>query len=303
MKEAFIEKAFRPESLNLIHLANSIIDEYRAQGYTLTLRQLYYQLVARDHLRNTEANYKKLGNIISDARLAGLVDWEAIEDRTRSLSAYRTWYEPESIVRSAAQWYMRDLWEHQPFYCEVWVEKEALAGVVARACQPYRVPYFSCRGYVSQSEMYTAAMRLKDEAWRPSGVRIIHLGDHDPSGIDMSRDINDRLALMMGDEFAAVDFRRIALNFDQIAQYKPPPNPAKSTDSRFAEYRARFGKSSWELDALEPSVMASLIERAIRDGLDVALWDECLTDEAAERQRLESVAGEWDAVMAYLEQA
>jgi hypothetical protein len=150
--------------------------------------------------------------------------------------------------------------------------------------------------------MYTAAMRLKDEAWRPGGVRIIHLGDHDPSGVDMSRDIADRLALMMGYEFEALDFRRIALNFDQIAQYKPPPNPAKSTDSRFAEYRTRFGKSSWELDALEPSVMASLITGAIRDGLDVPLWNECLADEATERRRLESVAVEWDAVMAYLAQ-
>jgi hypothetical protein len=230
-----------------------------------------------------------LGNTISDARLAGLVDWDAIEDRTRALASYTTWSSPADVVHSAARSYARDLWAEQPFYCEVWVEKEALAGVVERACEERRVPFFSCRGYVSQSEMYTAAKRLAGEAWRP--IRLIHLGDHDPSGIDMSRDIKDRLELMMGWEaYQSVSFKRIALNRDQITQYNPPPNPAKTTDSRFADYAKRFGGQSWELDALEPNVLVTLIRNTVNVGLDQTAWQEELTIESQERDQIVTLA-------------
>ena len=289
MKEQFIDKTFKRESEELIAFSNRIIQTYQNAGYTLTLRQLYYQLVSRDYLANTEANYKKLGNTISDARLAGLVDWDAIEDRTRALASYTTWSSPADVVHSAARSYARDLWAEQPFYCEVWVEKEALAGVVERACEERRVPFFSCRGYVSQSEMYTAAKRLAGEAWRP--IRLIHLGDHDPSGIDMSRDIKDRLELMMGWEaYQSVSFKRIALNRDQITQYNPPPNPAKTTDSRFADYAKRFGGQSWELDALEPNVLVTLIRNTVNVGLDQTAWQEELTIESQERDQIVTLA-------------
>ena len=285
----------------MIELVNGIIFDYQQQGYTLTLRQLYYQLVARDHIENSEKSYKRIGNLVSDGRLTGLIDWDAIEDRTRALSYYNNWSSPTSILRGAAKQYQRDLWEYQPFYCEVWVEKEALAGVVERACSDRRVPHFSCRGYVSQSEMYTAANRLHDESGRVDGIRIIHLGDHDPSGIDMSRDIQDRLRLLMGDEaYAAVDFQRIALNYDQISQYNPPPNPAKTTDSRFADYQQKFGRRSWELDALEPSILVALIQEAIEVGIDDDQWDADKLQETQEAVGINAVANRFNDAINYL---
>ncbi|MCA9982022.1 MAG: hypothetical protein KDD89_14360, partial [Anaerolineales bacterium] len=166
MKQAFITKRFQAKTLALINQANEIISEYLAGGYTLTLRQLYYQMVARGMIENNERMYNRLGDTINNARLAGCVDWEAIEDRTRKLEELGTWESPQAILKAAGASYRRDLWANQPCYVETWVEKEALAGVVQRACEPWRVPYFSCRGYVSASEQYKAAERLADMVQR-----------------------------------------------------------------------------------------------------------------------------------------
>ena len=247
MKETFVAKEFREASLSLISHANQIIEEYEAQGFILTLRQLYYQFVARALLANTVRSYKRLGAVISEGRLAGLIDWDSIEDRTRELKEKSHWLSPASVIRAAQRGYRLDRWATQPHYCEVWIEKEALAGVVERICTHLDVPFFACRGYVSQSEQYVAGKRLEGEACsRP--VTIFHLGDHDPSGIDMTRDNDDRLAMFSGGD--NVEVERIALNMDQVEQYHPPPNPAKTTDSRYGAYIERYGEESWELDAL-----------------------------------------------------
>ena len=126
-KLAYVSKDFSAKSLATIDLANRIIDEYRAQGYTLTLRQLYYQFVARDLIPNRVQEYKRLGSVVNDARLAGLIDWEAIEDRTRNLRSLAHWTSPDSIVEACASQYRIDKWARQPVRVEVWIEKEALA--------------------------------------------------------------------------------------------------------------------------------------------------------------------------------
>ena len=231
-KIAYIEKRFTDASRALIDLANAVIAEYQDQGFVLTLRQLYYQLVARGYIPNRQTEYKRLGALLNDARLAGLVDWTAIEDRTRNLRGLPHWENPQSILRAAARGYHLDRWADQPNYIEVWIEKDALVGVIEGVCTQYDVPYFSCRGYTSASEMWLAAQRLRVKGWDGKGTTILHLGDHDPSGIDMTRDIAERLALFG----APVDVVRIALTMDQVAQYDPPPNPAKFTDARYGGY-------------------------------------------------------------------
>ena len=160
MTEQFIEKSFATASLDIIRQANAIIRDYAAQGFRLTLRQLYYQFVARDLIPNTQRSYKRLGNIISDARLAGLVDWDAIEDRTRNLESNPHWDDPAAIIAAAARSFRLDKWETQPCRVEVWIEKEALVGVIERICRNLDVDYFACRGYVSQSEQHAAGKRF-----------------------------------------------------------------------------------------------------------------------------------------------
>jgi len=288
----YVSRNFSAASLALIEQANTIIAEYAAQGYDLTLRQLYYQFVSRDYLPNRQQSYKRLGSIINDARLAGLVDWERIEDRTRGLEAITTWGSPTEIINACASQFKTDKWARQPYYPEVWIEKEALAGVFERVCRELRVPHLSCRGYTSQSEMWRAGRRLR---LAKSGGRtpiIFHFGDHDPSGIDMSEDIKRRLEMFMG----GTEFERLALNMDQVDQYNPPPNPAKDTDARFQSYRDQYGDESWELDALDPAVLSDLVRTAINGILDQALWDEATREEDQHRFLLGEVAANWNDI-------
>jgi len=195
MKIEYVPKKFGPGSLSIIARAEAICSDYQSQGYDLTLRQLYYQFVARGFIRNKDTEYKRLGSIINDARLAGLLDWDYIVDRTRNLRSLGHWSSPSDIVGSAAESFRVDKWARQPTRIEVWIEKDALVGVLDAACPPLDVPYFSCRGYTSQSEIWGAAQRLNQYLWAGQDVLILHLGDHDPSGIDMSRDIEDRLRM------------------------------------------------------------------------------------------------------------
>lgn len=289
---------FRPATLKLIEQANTIIAEYQAQGFDLTLRQLYYQFVSRDIIPNTLQSYKNLGSVINDARLAGMIDWDTIVDRTRNIRSLSHWSSPADIIDACAGAFNIDTWRDQPYRPEVWIEKDALVGVFERVCNELDVPLFSCRGYTSQSEMWTAAQRMLRYRRRKQTPIIFHFGDHDPSGKDMSRDIQDRLALFTGKQ---LEFERLALNMDQVEQYEPPPNPAKITDSRANAYIAEFGGESWELDALEPAVLADLVRGAITRIADDDKWDAAKAEQREHRQVLSKIADNFEDVREYAE--
>lgn len=288
-KIAYIEKRFRKSSLKIIQSANEIITAYRAQGDSLTLRQLYYQFVSRDLIPNTMKDYKNLGSIINDARMAGMIDWNAIEDRTRNLQSFYFGElgTPSSILESAASAHELSNWEDQENYVEVWIEKDALVGVIERVCNQWRVPYFACRGYNSQSEQHKAGKRLADKVSDGKTVHVLHLGDHDPSGIHMTVDNSERLSLFSGEE---IKLHRLALNMDQVKKYKPPPNPAKETDSRFSGYKKKFGQSCWELDALEPKLIREILEKNIKKLVDDEVWAETDARCEAEKEHIYEIA-------------
>ncbi len=297
MQTQYINKEFRGASLGVIRSCNTIIADYQAQGYTLTLRQLYYRLVAAALIPNTQQSYDRVGDIVKDARLSGVIDWDAIEDRTRNLSSLSHWDNPAEIIAGAADSYRLDKWEGQAYRPEVWVEKEALAGIVERPAQRNDVSVMACRGYMSQSEMHVAAIRFIGYLKVGQAPLVIHLGDHDPSGIDMTRDIAARLEMFISHHLGrTIEVKRIALNMNQIEEYLPPPNPAKITDSRAAAYIARFGKSSWELDALEPNVLDRLIENTIVQYRDAALWRAAEARETQERSTLAQASNRWDTI-------
>lgn len=304
----YVHKKLETRKMKLIEQANEIIEEYTDDGYVLTLRQLYYQLVARGMLENLVKEYKRLGDAISDGRVAGYVDWDAIEDRTRNLETQPSWTSPSNIVRACAEQFRIDKWapRFQSRRPEVWVEKEALAGVFERVCHELQVPYIACRGYMSQSEMWAAGQRFR--AYKESGQRpfILHFGDHDPSGIDMTRDIDDRIEMFMGlpieGESGMGEFtiKRLALNMEQVRKYSPPPNPAKATDSRFAEYEEKYGDQSWELDALEPKILVKMVEKAIREIRNEPNWQKALAEEAEHKRLLSKVSDRWISLTAGL---
>jgi hypothetical protein len=197
-KIKYQEQKFRHGSLVLIQKCEDILQKYHAAGYDMTLRQLYYQLVAADEIPNKKESYDNLGALVTNARLGGYLDWKMLVDRTRGLRGIAHYDNPQERIKYAAYGYAIDKWKYQDHRPEVWIEKEALAGVFDRICSELDVPYFSCKGYSSASSMWGAAMRFNRYQREGKTPVIFHFGDHDPSGIDMTRDIGDRLALFMG---------------------------------------------------------------------------------------------------------
>jgi len=288
---------FSDDNWDIVVQANEIIDEFVDQGFDLTLRQLYYQFIARDLIPNSLASYNRLGSIVNDARLAGYIDWDSIVDRTRHLRKNTHWESPVDIVETCSQTFKYDKWQDQPIRCEVWIEKDALVGVFENLCATEDVPLFSCRGYTSQSAQWRAGQRMlerviqgKDEDKIAQATIVLHLGDHDPSGLDMTRDIEDRLKLFMGDAHDCIRIERLALNYDQVEQYKPPKNPAKLSDSRSKTYVPKYGYSSWELDALDPVTLNRIVRDRIYELRKDGLWKKQLERERRARQTLGIVA-------------
>ena len=302
----YIKQNFHPGSRAIIANANTIIDDWMAQGYKLTLRQIYYRFIALDllpaswidaeynkrhHLapttKNTIKNYKKLGEILNAARLGGKVDWDAMEDRTRSLMSVQHWNTPEEAVKWVANQYRKQKWDSQKTRVEVWIEKDALLGIFEDVCNrsTVDVPFFSCRGYNSQSEMWAASQRVL--YYERKGIRtvILQFSDHDPSGIDMTNDIKKRLT-MFGCHAVV---KRLALTIKQVRRFKLPPNPAKETDCRFEKYSKKYGNESWELDALEPSMLAALVTNAVTAVRNKYQWDKDTKTEALEIKKLKAV--------------
>lgn len=283
-REQFKEVNFRKGSLALIETANEIIDDYLGQGLRLTLRQLYYQFVSRDLIPNTDRSYKNLGNVISQGRLAGMIDWDAIEDRIRVPRRPPEYDDLDELVEAALNSYRLPRLAGQETYVELWVEKDALAGVLQPLARKYHATLMVNRGYSSQSAMYEAAGRINFESDRAGAVEsvIFYLGDLDPSGEDMVRDIGDRLYMFQ----CPCKVEKIALTIEQVEEHGPPPNPAKLSDSRAKAFIERYGKSSWEVDALPPTVLREIIVGAFEGVLDLDKMQEIIEQETEDKQRL-----------------
>jgi hypothetical protein len=293
-KYAYIEKAFKAPALALIQIANSIIAEYQQQGYVLTIRQLYYQLVARDVIPNTLQEYKRVAGVFNDARLAGVMDWDAITDRTREFLRRPRWVSGAHALRSVARQYHMDMWENQAVRVFVVVEKEALVGVFERVCNRYDIPVLAARGYPSVSVVREFVEQdIIPAVDNDQTVHILHFGDHDPSGIDMSRDLRNRFDLFLEGQ-RGYEFERCALNMEQIEELNPPENPAKITDSRFADYARKYGTSSWELDALPPKALEELVVDHVEALYDGNMWEEKQREISTIRSRIEAVAEDFE---------
>lgn len=289
MKEFFRKCNMRQESRIRVEQCNKIIVDYQSQGLRLTLRQLYYQLVSKNVIPNVEKSYKNLSTLVSDARLAGLMDWDAIEDRVRVARKPGEYEDLEELVDVAVRSFRLPRWREQECYVELWVEKDALAGVLEPIANRYHVTLMVNRGYSSQSAMHDSSKRFR--YFSDKECILLYLGDHDPSGEDMVRDIGDRLK-MFG---ATVDVRKLALTMTQINEYNPPPNPAKLTDPRAFKYIEKHGDQSWEVDALPPEVLTSIIEDELDEIVDGDLMDEVKKTEEKEkvllRKALSSLRG------------
>lgn len=292
VKEFFIDVDFRQKSLNLLRECNEIIDIYTGQGLRLTLRQLYYQLVARNLIPNDNRSYKNLGKLLSQGRLAGEVDWEAIEDRLRKPEKVTEWNNPQQIMDAVVSSYKMPRWDTQPTYCEIWVEKDALAGVLQPITDDLHVTLMVNRGYSSQSAMKESAGRWQMEQERHPGreKKLFYIGDLDPSGEDMIRDVEGRLELLAPGLDCEVI--KVAITPGQVTEFNPPPNPTKVSDSRAEGFIAKFGYECYEADAIPPDALAAIIRQTIEDEIDWDLWDEVTETENRDVELLRE-ASDW----------
>lgn len=301
-------RPFNDANSGVVTTAGNILEEYARQGYRMSLRGLYYQFIRRDLFpeswrdkllasKNVQKNYKRLSTLMTDARVSGLIDWAHIEDTTRDTQGGDFGYlNPAERISMMPDGYQITKWDGQPEYVEVAVEKEALLSIVGRPARRWNVTAMACKGNPSTSSVHEMAQRLKRIERTGRKTTLIYLGDHDPTGLDISRDVQDRLVLFRSS--CTVD--RIALNYDQITD-DLPPSPAKLTDSRTSAYVEEFGEDTWELDALEPAVLNQLVEDAILARLDMGLWNERVRQENRDLVELEALRDNWTDVREYMD--
>lgn len=287
----------RQSTLDWIHAANHILAEFESKGHSMTLRQLYYQFVARGFTNgiNNKAMYERLGTAMNTGRLEGLVSWTALEDRDRNLRGHQTYINTSQCINEARDRFKLDLWADQPWRPEVWIEKSALVNVIGNICSRLRVDFFATKGYNSQSEQWRAGQRFARYIRKGQRPIVFHLGDHDPSGIDMTRDNQERLSLFAG---VPIIVQRLALNMKQVEEFNPVANYAKETDSRSDWYISQYGETCWELDALDPVYIENLIKENVLKIRDESLWEHALqreVDDLAELDlMIEQLKGEHD---------
>lgn len=295
MRETFIPKSFSYGNLAKIRSVNALVEEYRAIGLKWTSRQLFYAFVSINVIENTFRSYKNFCELLKDARLSGHIDWDGIEDRTRQLESYLMHETPQAGIDYAIKQYIEDAWADQDAYVEVWIEKSALIGVLYQPCWKFRLPFISCRGYTSTTEIYVAAKRFEEQMANGKQAIIIHLGDHDPSGEDMTRDNFDRINLMSYN--CGIEVRRVALTPEQIDRYQLPHQMAKKDDSRTKGYVLKHGHTNaWELDALKPDTLMEIISEAVTPIINWDKWQAHMEREEVSRaymRRTWNTGREW----------
>ncbi len=281
---------WRQKTLDLLSKITAIVEDYDKQGYRMTLRQLYYQLVSADIIPNQQKEYAHLSRLLTEARIAGLIDWDFIEDRVRVPKRHSQFDNIPDLVNTAVNSYRRDRWENQDNFIEVWVEKDALSGVLAPITDKFHVTLMVNRGYSSATAMHDAALRLRRQESQDKETTILYVGDHDPSGEDMVRDIQSRLRIFK----CNARVKKIALTMTQIKKYRPPPNPAKMSDPRAVGYVDKHGTSSWEVDALRPDVLNKLLTKEISLLLDQKKYDKIISIEKREIKKLQELTDTFD---------
>jgi hypothetical protein len=250
-----------------------------ALGKPMTVRQVFYRAVALMLIAKTEAEYKTtIGRLLVAMRRDRELPYDWIADGTRWMRKPTTFSSLDDAVTRWQATYRRDLWDTQDTYVEVWIEKEALAGVLVPVTSKWDVPLMVTRGYPSLSYLFEAGQCIAAED-RP--VTIYYLGDHDPSGIDIARNVEARLREFAPD--AELTFERIAVTREQIRRYALPTRPTKTTDSRIKSWK---GGGSVEVDALEPDVLRDLVEGAIVRHVDQTALAATRVAEQSERELL-----------------
>lgn len=272
----------RDESAALLETAYAIL----AEGNPMTVRQVYYQLVARQLIPNNRSQYQAVSTLLVDARKNGDVPWEWVEDRNRRPRTVNMWANLDDFILTVRSAYRRDVWQDQSHQVEAWLEKDALSGIFEDALRPYGVTLNVGRGYDGWDSIHNAAERIGDG----DDTTILYFGDFDPSGEDMFRSLVERLAFLECEPTII----KCALTLEDIRRYSLPADLAKTTDSRHAAHVAKWGDVSVELDALPPAVLRQRLIDEVVSRLDMPALEATRQQQADDRARLSALLDKSD---------
>jgi len=243
----------------------------------MTVRQVFYQATVHHIVEKTERGYGKVQIALANMRRAGAMPYDWIVDFTRWQRKPRTFRDVNHALQETSRLYRKDLWASSKSYVEIWLEKDALSGVILPVTSKNDVPLMVARGYASLSFLSEAADYMEAEE-RP--VFIYHLGDLDPSGVNAGEKIEQTLRGLA--PTAEIYFERIAVTPEQIAEWDLPSRPTKQSDSR----AKGFGALSVELDAIDPNQLRSLVNEAIERHLPPHEYLVLMAAEESERQAI-----------------
>jgi hypothetical protein len=253
-----------------------IIDD----GKPMTVRQVFYQATVRGLVEKAESGYQKVQTDLTLMRRAGELPYNWLADNTRWQRKPRTFNGVEEALQDTARFYRKNLWANADCYVEVWLEKDALSGVILPVTAMFDVPLMVARGYASLSFLYSAAEYINQ---LDVPTYIYHLGDFDPSGVNAGEKIEETLRELAPD--AWIYFERIAVTPAQINKWDLPTRPTKASDTR----SKGFGAISVELDAIEPNLLRGLVQAAIETNLPAHKYEILKAAEASERELLASL--------------
>ena len=247
-------------------------------GTPMTVRQVFYQLETRGIVPKTENGYKITAKNLLKMRKIRIIPYHFITDNTRWIRKPRTYQHLSDFLEISRETYRRSVWASQLVYVEIWIEKEALLGVVNNITSEYDVPLVPCKGYPSETLLYEAADDIKRQN-KP--VYIYYFGDYDPTGKDIPRHIEKTLR-----SFGAIfTFEVVAVTEEQIHTYKLPTRPTKKKDTRAKDWQG----GSVELDALPPRILRDMVKKCIERHVDNKLLELTKKTEDFERETIEQM--------------
>jgi hypothetical protein len=273
---------YRSKTLKLLGQVRQVIDEYKGKG-KLTLRQIFYRLVAKKVITNNLRSYKNLSYIVAKARKNGDLPWDVIIDRTRLPIKESSWPNFKEFTKEVEKIYRRSKLAKQKNWIELWVEKDSLRSIFESIAKEFDVYLTVCRGYPSLSTLWEAKKRW-EEIKKP--IHVLYFGDMDPSGENIFRTIKEKLVKDFGIPRRKLHIKKVALTLRDIKKYNLPPAPAKASDSRSSKFIQKYGNLTVELDALPPNVLEQKIRKSIKSLLDWKQFQKDLSRERREVKRL-----------------
>jgi hypothetical protein len=243
----------------------------------MIVRQVFYQASVRTIVEKTESGYDKVQSDLVLMRRCGVLPYDWLTDNTRWQRKPRSFNDVQEALENTARYYRKALWADVDAYVEIWLEKDALSGVVYPITSRYDVPLMVARGYASLSFLHSAAEYISD---LEVPTYIYHFGDFDPSGVNAAQKIEETLRELAPD--ADITFERVAVTPEQIVAWNLPTRPTKKTDTR----SKNFGAISVELDAIEPNMLRGLVEEVIQRHLPPDQFAILKTAEESEREQI-----------------